>query len=94
MPLVEHTVQALREGDVHGRQLSNIAYGAAHGDMGQQMGALFMALAKVAARRMGEFNAQALANTAWAFATVGPPDSQLYTAAAGVAAQRTGDFNH
>ena len=43
---------------------------------------LFTALAREAERRVGDFNPQALANTAWAFATVGQSDAQLVMALA------------
>ena len=45
-----------------------------------------MALARVAERRLGDFIAQGLANTAWAFATAGQLDAQLFTALARVPA--------
>ena len=46
-------------------------------------------LAKAAAECcMSDFNAQALANTAWAFATVGQRDELLFTALASAAKQR------
>ena len=41
---------------------------------------------------MGDFNAQGLANTAWAFATAGQPDAQLFMALASVAERRVHDF--
>ena len=41
--------------------------------MGQADAQLFSALAREAERRMGNFNPQDLANTAWAFATLGQP---------------------
>ena len=42
---------------------------------------------------MGDFNAQDLANTAWAFATAGQSEAQLFSALAMSAEQRLGDFN-
>ena len=42
---------------------------------------------------MGDFKAQELANTAWAFATVGKSDAQLFTALARVAERHVGDCN-
>ena len=42
---------------------------------------------------MEDFNAQDLANIAWAFATVGQADKQLFTALARAAEQCLGDFN-
>ena len=65
-PLVQHTVQAAGSGEIGARELANVAYGAALS--GQSLGALFSVLASVAERRVGESNAQDLANTAWAFA--------------------------
>ena len=76
------------------RGLANIAYAAARGTKGQQMGVLFMALASAATeRRMRDFNTQDLANTAWAFAMVGHGDERLFTALAAAAVQRLKDFN-
>ena len=53
--------------------------------MGQQDEQLFKALAKMAERRLDQFNAQNVANTAWAFEKVGigmPELMQKYWAAA------------
>ena len=46
---------------------------------GQSAAQLFMVLARMAERCVGEFKAQDLANTAWALAvaTAGQPDTQL-----------------
>ena len=41
---------------------------------------------------MGDFNAQDLANTAWAFATAGQSDAQLFTALAREAEWHVRDF--
>ena len=41
---------------------------------------------------MGDFNAQDLANTAWAFATAGQSDAALLTALARAAERRMGHF--
>ena len=41
---------------------------------------------------MGDFVAQAVANAAWAFATVGQSNAQLFTALARVAELRLRDF--
>ena len=46
--------------------------------MSQVDSQLFAALARVVERRVGHFNAQDLANTAWAFATVGEPTPALF----------------
>ena len=49
--------------------------------------------ARAAERRLGDFNVQNLANTAWAFATLGQADVQLFMALAREAGRRVGDFN-
>ena len=56
--------------------------------MGQKDEPLFNALAKMAERRLDQFNAQALANTAWAFATVCQKDELLFNAVARMAERR------
>ena len=53
--------------------------------VGQQDVQLFKALAKMAEQRLDQFNAQDLANTAWAFATMGQQDEQLFKALARMA---------
>ena len=42
---------------------------------------------------MGDFKAQNLANTAWAFATAGQNDALLFAALATAAERRMGNFN-
>ena len=54
---------------------------------------LFKALAMGAERQMAGFNAQEVANTAWAFATAGYLDSLLFTTLARAAEWRMADFN-
>ena len=44
-------------------------------------------------RRVGDFNAQSLANTAWAFATAGQSDAQLFVALAMAVEQCVSDFD-
>ena len=61
--------------------------------MGQQDEQLFKALANMAKRRLDQFNAQELANTAWAFATVGHKDELLFNALARMAERRLDQFN-
>ena len=70
-----------------------MAYGVACSGRGLTFGALFAALAKQAKQRLGEFNAQEFANTAWAFVTVGRLDEMLFAALAKQAKQRLGEFN-
>ena len=47
----------------------------------------------MAERRLDEFNAQGLANAAWAFATVGQQDEQLFKALARMAERLLDKFN-
>ena len=47
----------------------------------------------MAERRLEQFNAQCLANTAWAFATAGPNYGQLFKALAAMAELRMDQFN-
>ena len=49
-------------------------------------------MAKVAVPGLDQFNAQNLANTAWAFATVNRPDDKLFTALARAAERRVNGF--
>ena len=46
--------------------------------MSQADSQLFVALARAVRRRIGHFNVQDLAKTAWAFATVGEPTPALF----------------
>ena len=63
--------------------------------MGQQDEQLFKAVAKIAERRLGQFDAQDIANMAWALAvaTVGQQDEQLFKALARVAEWRADKFS-
>ena len=63
--------------------------------MGPNDERLFNALAKMAERRLDQFNAQALANIAWALAvaTVGQHEEQLFKAMAKMAELRLDQFN-
>ena len=47
----------------------------------------------MAERRLDQFNAQDLANTTWAFATVGQLDEPLFNALARMAERRLDQFN-
>ena len=60
---------------------------------GQKDASLFAALATSAECRMGHFNPQGLANTAWAFAMEGQKDTSLFTVLATAAERRMGHFN-
>ena len=54
---------------------------------------MFAAWPRVAELRLGNFNVQDLANTAWAFATASQSDAQLFAALARAAEWRVKDFN-
>ena len=49
-------------------------------------------LAKTAEWRLGDFNVQELANTAWAYATANQPDAQVFAALARTGERCLGDF--
>ena len=51
-----------------------------------------MVLARAAGWLVGNFNAQELTNTAWAFATAGQLDAKLFTALVGASERGVGDF--
>ena len=50
-------------------------------------------MARAAGRHIDEFEAQELANTAWAFATTGRSDPQLFIVFAKASEQRIGKFS-
>ena len=54
---------------------------------------LFAALGRTAEWRLGDFDVQNLANTAWAFATANQSDAQLFAALARAAERLLDDFN-
>ena len=54
---------------------------------------LVAALATAAERRLSHFTPQAVANTAWAFATVNYRDEKLFAALARAAERRLSDYN-
>ena len=54
---------------------------------------LFAALARASERRLSDFNARGVANTAWAFATVNYRDETLFAALAIAAERRLSDFS-
>ena len=62
-----------------------MACGAASTGLGELLGVLFTALARATERRVGVFKAQALANMAWGFATVGKTDAVMFMALAAAA---------
>ena len=71
----------------------HVACGAAYSGRAEFLGLLFTAFGRTAEWRMSELNAQDLSKTAWAFATVKPPDEKLFTALARAAERRVFEFN-
>lgn len=61
--------------------------------MSRSDGLLFAALAREAECNMGKLNAQELANTAWAFATVDRSEGLLFAMLARAVEQRVEEFN-
>ncbi|MEC7214565.1 MAG: hypothetical protein VXW26_09145, partial [SAR324 cluster bacterium] len=61
--------------------------------VGQEDEQLFTVLTRMAEQRLDNFNAQELANTAWAFATVCQQDEQLFKALARMAERCLDTFN-
>ena len=100
---MQHTIRAAMKGHLGARELANVAYGAAGTwksvGVGISVGftsslcELFAAIAKEAKQRLDQFNGQGLANTAWAFATVGQKDDQLFKALPRIAERRLDQFN-
>ena len=91
--LVQHTACAAGAEEIEARELANVVYGVAQSGMGVCLGMMFAALGRVAEQRLGECNAQNLANTAWAFVMVNLSDELLFAALARVAACPVGKFN-
>ena len=83
--LVQDVIQAARMGGPGPRELTDMAYGLARSGMGGQLGELFVELTRSTEQRLGEFNPQELANTAWAFARAVTSDDLLLRALATVA---------
>ena len=94
-PLVQHTVQAARAGELGGRELANVAYGAACSGRDSWPSVIFAPPAIAAELCMNDCNPQHLANknTSWAFAMAGQNDASLFAALATAAQRRMGDSN-
>ena len=81
-------------GEIGARGLANIAYSLARSSMRQSLSKfLFTTLARSAECRLGEFNPQDLASTAWAFATAGQSEEKLFAALARATELQLSDFN-
>ena len=91
--LVRHTTRIVSSSsEIRARELANIAHGVAKSGRGSEMGELMTALARSIERRVGDCNAQELANTAWAFAKVGQLDAVLFAALARAAERHMDSF--
>ena len=91
--LVYGTSEALREEGIEAYTIATIAHKAARIVRGKLMTRLFVALAITAGDHIRDFNSQDLANTAWAFTTVGHKDKELFAAFTAATEQRITDFN-
>ena len=81
--LVQLTTQTVSTGtDIRARELASIAHGVAKCGRVSTMGSLLNALARSIETRLGDCNAQELANIAWAFAKAGHLDAALFAALA------------
>eukprot|EP00965_Chrysotila_dentata_P084781 2798510-Pleurochrysis_carterae.AAC.1 len=70
------------QGELRDRGLANVAYAVARTTKkpDQRKSELLDELARASAASIGKFNPQELANTAWAFATVGHESPALFEA--------------
>ena len=94
--LRQQTIDMARRDELGGRAIATIASAAVRsGARAKDASAapLFSALAEAALERTGEMNAQALSNTAWAFAKAGNASPALFDALAKRAVVRLHQFN-
>ena len=91
--LVQRTIQAAEKGMLEGRELANVCHGVACSSKGKVLGELIAVLTRAAQRHMHKFNAQHLANTAWAFAKLSQLDTPLLAALARAAERSMHEFN-
>ena len=91
--LIRQTVAMAAKGRLGARAVSNIAYGAARcGLTSRSITQLFVALGAATVCKVDDFNPQALANTAWAFAKTGHYDKSVFDALDRAATSRIGEF--
>ena len=92
--LLKHTTKIVStSSEIRARELATIAHGVAKSGQGSTATELMAALATSIESRVGDCNAQELANTAWAFAKAEHRASALFDALATAAARRVRDFN-
>ena len=92
-PLLKQTSRSVTAGRLGVRGLANVAYGIARTGLGESAKSLFATLARAAKPRLGEFNAQGLVSSAWAFATAGHLDEELFATLGRAAMPRLCEFN-
>eukprot|EP00746_Dinoflagellata_sp_MGD_P094416 gnl/MRDRNA2_/MRDRNA2_37518_c0_seq1.p1 gnl/MRDRNA2_/MRDRNA2_37518_c0~~gnl/MRDRNA2_/MRDRNA2_37518_c0_seq1.p1 ORF type:complete len:143 (+),score=20.14 gnl/MRDRNA2_/MRDRNA2_37518_c0_seq1:284-712(+) len=94
-PLVQHTMQLMQKATIGGRQLVNVAYGGAR-SMGNKLNESFgyfcKDLASALEAQTDHLNERELANSAWAFATIGRSDSPLFARLGGAVKKHMGSF--
>ena len=88
---MQHTVRKVQAGQVGPREISNVRIGAAICGRSGILTILVARLARAAELRLSDSNPQAVANTAWAFATVNYRDEKLFAALARAAERRLSD---
>lgn len=91
--LVQRTTQKVAmDSEVRARELATIAHGVAKSGTGSATSGLMTALAQSAERRLGDCNAQELANICWACAKAKHDAPQLFAAIAEEAKPRLREF--
>eukprot|EP00965_Chrysotila_dentata_P066696 2208205-Pleurochrysis_carterae.AAC.1 len=84
-----------KQGKMRSRGLANVAYAVARTTKkpDQRSVKLLGVLAHTSAGSIGQFNPQELANTAWAYATVGHASPALFEAVSRASMASIGQFN-
>jgi len=92
--LIHDTERMAAQGELRDRGLANVAYAVARitRKPDQRTSELLDELARASAASIGKFNPQELANTAWAFATVGHASPALFEAVSRASVASIGQF--
>jgi len=93
--LVEHTVETIESGhsELRGRELANVAHGAAKCGIAALNERLMRALAVEIKKNLGQCNSQEVANIAWAYAKGEYFESELFSGLVQAAERLTDRFN-
>ena len=93
--LVEHTVEMIESGqsELRGRELANVAHGAAKCGIAALNERLMRALAVEIKKNLGQCNSQEVANIAWAYAKGEYFESELFSGLVQAAERLTDRFN-